>query len=165
MNLGARTARAGISHLPEIVVLITQKYMIFRQMLKPSLTSLLIEAGSILGTSFENRGVEQALVYLIHLCEQFPGPVNGFGLEIVSETPVPQHLEHSVMVGVVTHLFEVIVLSAHAKTLLTVRRSLVRGLRIPQEYIFELVHTSIGKHKCRVTFDHHRGRRHDSVPL
>ena len=115
-------------------------------MLKPSLTGFLIQGSSVFSASLEDCGIEQGLVYLIHLCEQFPGPVYGFRLKIIPEAPVSQHLEHSVMVGVVSHLLEVIVLTAHAKAFLTVRRSLIRGFGIPQEYIFELVHTSISKH-------------------
>ena len=41
-------------------------------------------------------------------------------LEVIAERPVSEHLEHSVVVGVVSHLFKVVVLTAYTQTLLRV---------------------------------------------
>ena len=118
VDLGARTARAGVSHLPEVVVLVSQHDMVFRHMLEPGLLSLHIHLGAVLRRTLEYGCVEQVLVYLVNFGQKFPRPVDGLGLEVVSEAPVAEHLEHRVVVGVVSHFFEVIVLSADTEALL-----------------------------------------------
>ena len=93
----------------------------------------------------------------------FPRPVDRFFFKVIAERPVAQHLEHGVMVGVESHLFEVVVLAADTQTFLRVGDATVFGGRISQDNIFELVHPRIGKHQCGVVFNHHRCRRHDLV--
>ena len=53
-----------------------------------------------------------------HVHKIFPGIIDGTFFEIVTKTPVAQHLEHGVMIGVMPHFFQVVVLSTHTKTFL-----------------------------------------------
>ena len=52
--------------------------------------------------------------------DQFPGPVDGFLLEVIAEGPVAEHLEERVVVGVEADVFEVVVLAAGADAFLGV---------------------------------------------
>ena len=60
------------------------------------------------------------------------------------------------MVRVVSNFLQVIVLSAHSETFLGVGRAMCLRRNIPEEYVFELVHTGIGEHKRRVVLHDHR---------
>src|SRR6185436_4080161 len=51
---------------------------------------------------------------------QLPGPLNRFFLEVISEAPVTQHLEKSVVIGVEPDVFEVVVLASGADAFLRV---------------------------------------------
>ena len=55
--------------------------------------------------------VEEIFRYTVFFCKQFPGPCYGFLFKIIAKRPVTQHLEHGVMIGVVPHLFQVVMLS------------------------------------------------------
>ncbi len=118
MNLAAGAAGTSVSHLPEIVVLVAEDNVVFGHMLEPGLLGFGVKRSAVFGATFKYGGVEDALVYLIYFGKELPGPVDGLGLEIVSETPVAEHLEHCVVVGVVTHFLEVVVLSADTQALL-----------------------------------------------
>ena len=61
------------------------------------------------------------------------------------------------VICVMTHFLKVIVLTANAKTLLGVRAATWLGLTGTEDYIFPLVHTSVGEHQRRVILDNHRG--------
>ena len=98
VDLAARSARAGVSHFPEIVVLVSEKHMVLRKIFKPGLPCLLVHFGAVFCTAFEYGGIQFRLVYPVHLGEELPRPADGFGLEIVPEAPVAEHLEHGMMV-------------------------------------------------------------------
>ena len=117
------------------------------------------------GIPLEYRGIETVRIQAEDVDEIFPGPVDGLLLEIVAEAPVPEHLEHSMVIGVVTHLFKIVVLSRHAQTLLAVGHAAVGGRMVSKDYILELVHSGVGKHQCRVILDDHRCGGHDRVSL
>ena len=132
---------------------------------EPGLARLLVHRRPVLLAALEHRRVQQAGIDFIDFRQELPGPVDGLVLEVVAETPVAQHLEHRVVVGVVSHLFEVVVLAAHSQTLLRIGRTRIRRRGIAQEDVLELVHAGVGEHQRRVILDHHRGRRHDGVSL
>src|SRR5690606_40128984 len=58
--------------------------------------------------------------------------------KVIAKTPVPEHLEHRMVIGIFTYFFQVIVLTANAQTLLSIRNSCSIGSFIPQEILFEL---------------------------
>lgn len=48
---------------------------------------------------------------LPHLCKQFPGPTDGFLLEIVPKGPVAKHLKEGVVVHILADIVKVVVLA------------------------------------------------------
>ena len=163
MDFRAGTTGTRVAHFPEVVVLVAVEDVVFREELFPVAGSFIVPFQSFLGASFEDRGIEVGRVDFQHVYQVFPCPADGLLLEIISERPVAQHLEHRMVVGVVSHFFQVVVLAAHAQTLLGVSHTFVLGGVVAKDYVFELVHSGIGKHQGRVIFDHHGSRRYDDV--
>ena len=165
VDLGAGAAGARLAHLPEIVVLVAQQDVVFGEVFAPGLLRFGVERGAVFRGALEHGGIEEVLVDLIDLGQELPGPVDGLGLEVVAEAPVAEHLEHRVVVGVVSDFFQVVVLAAHAQALLRVGGAQVRGLGVAQEDVLELVHAGVGEHQGGVVLDDHRRGRHDGVAL
>jgi len=67
------------------------------------------------------------------------------------------------MVRVVSHFFQIIVLSAHPETFLGVGHAPVRSRLITQEPILELVHPRIGKHEGGIVLYYHGCRGNYSM--
>ncbi len=66
----------------------------------------------------EDRDVELVLGEAEFLRDQFPGEVDGFGLEVVAEGEVAEHLEEGVMAAGVADVLQIVVLAAGADALL-----------------------------------------------
>ncbi len=156
VDLAARAARARVAHLPEVVVLVAEDDVVLRHQLHPGLSGLLVESRPVFGRTLEHGGVELRLVDLVDFRQEFPGPGDGLGLEIVAEAPVAEHLEHRVVPSIVAHGFEVVVLSADPEALLRIRRPFHLRHGVAQKYVLELVHSGVGEHQRRVVLDHHR---------
>ena len=122
MDFAGGAAGAGVSHFPEVVVLVAKEHVVCGKVLEPCGLGLGVQLGALLGAAFEHGGVELGGVNLVNFREEFPGPVDGLGLEVITEAPVAQHLEHGVVTAVVAHGLEVVVLAAHAEALLAVGR-------------------------------------------
>ncbi len=146
-------------------MLVAQQDMVRRHMTQPGGLRLGVQGGAVLGSALEYGGVELGLVDLVHLGEEFPGPVDGLGLEIVPEAPVAQHLEHRVVASVVAHRLQVVVFAAHAEALLAVGGAAELGSGVAQENILELVHPRVREHEGGVVLDDHRSTGHDGMPL
>ena len=155
MDLTAGTARAGITHLPEIVVLVTVKDMILGQELLPDGGSLVVALQTLLGATFKYGCVEVLGVQFEDIDQILPCPAYCLFLEIVTERPVAQHLEHGVVVGVMSYLLQVVVLTAYAQAFLRVCHTAALGGAVAQNDILELVHSGVGEHKGGVILDHH----------
>ena len=79
----------------------------------------LFVAGDILfGATFKHRHVEVGGIEVQHVDEVFPCVVDGAFLEVVAKAPVAEHFKHGVVVGVVPHLFQIVVFAAYAQTFL-----------------------------------------------
>src|SRR6516165_7598588 len=50
--------------------------------------------------------------------QQFPGPRNRLLFEIVTKTPVPEHLEERVVIGIKTDIVEIVVFTSRSDALL-----------------------------------------------
>ena len=118
VDFRARTAGTCIAHFPEVVMLVTVDDVVLRQELFPVGSSFIVAAQAFFGAAFEDGSVEVFGVDFQHVHQVFPGPGDGFLLEVVAERPVAQHLEHGVVIRVVSHFFQVVVLSADAQALL-----------------------------------------------
>ncbi len=165
MYLGARTAWTCVAHFPKVIVFVAVDDMARGQVLRPIACCLVVALKPFRGASLEHRCIQTVGVELQDTHEIFPCPSDGFLLEVVAKRPIPQHLEHGVVVCVMTNLFQVVVLAAYTETFLRVRHAFVFGRHIPQDDILKLVHARVGKHQCRVTFHHHGGRRNNVVLL
>ena len=130
--------------------------MISGHMLQPIAGSLVVTLQSFSLITFENGYIEILWVEFQHIYQVFPCHIDGTLLEIVTEAPVAKHLEHGVMVGVMTHFFQVVVLTANTETFLGVSPTTWFRIAGSQNNIFPLVHTSIGEHQGWVVFDDHR---------
>lgn len=99
---------------------------------------------------------------LVDLREKLPCPVDGFLLEVVRKGPVPHHLEERMVVGVLSNIIQIVVLSSSADALLAVGHALQRrkrstGVDGASEDWLELVHASVGKQQRGVIVRHHWG--------
>ena len=165
VNLRAGTARTCVAHFPEVVVAVTVDDMVSREVFLPVACCLIVALQTFGSVTLEHCGIEVLGIELEHIDEIFPRPVDSLFLEVVAKRPVSEHLKHGVVVGVETHLFQVVMLTAHAQALLRIGRSLKLRRNVSKNDVLELIHTCIGEHKCRVVLDDHRCRGHDSVSL
>ena len=160
MYLGTRTTRTCITHFPEVIVFVSVEDMIFWQELFPIGSGFIVTFQSFFGAAFEYGGVKVIRIYLQNIYQVFPCPVDCLFLKVVTERPVAQHLEHGMVVRIVSYFFQVIMLSANAQAFLRVRDSFIFCRVVTQNNIFELVHPRISKHQCRVIFNYHWSRGH-----
>ena len=94
---------------------------------------------------------------------QFPGEVDGVGLEVVAEGEVAQHLEEGVMAAGVADVLEVVVLAAGADAFLRAGGARVVALFQAQEDVLELVHARVGEQQRGVVGGHERRAADDAV--
>ena len=93
VDFGARTARAGFAHHPEIVFFVAVDDVDFgveaggAEFLRPKIPRFLVEFARIAFGFVRavNRGVEAVRREFPDLGDQFPGPVDGFLFEIIAE--------------------------------------------------------------------------------
>ena len=165
MYLRARPARPGVSHFPKIVVLVAVYYMVSRNVFCPILCCFVVASEAFFLRTFEHGYVQVARVKVQHIHEILPRIVYCAFLEIVAEAPVAEHFEHGVVVGIVSHLFKVVVLAAHAQALLRIGAAARFGVACAEYDVFPLVHAGVCEHKCGVVLYHHGGGRHYGVPF
>ncbi len=137
--------------------------MIGREVLEPEVASFMIRLESLRRIAFEPGGVETGGIDPEHVGQERPGPVDRFGLEVITERPVPQHFKEGVVIRVVSHVFEIIVLPTSSNALLRVDRSGVRPVALSEEDILELVHSGVGEQEGGVVVGNGRARRNDLV--
>ena len=125
VDLTTRTARTRIAHFPEVIMLVAVQNMVGRQMFCPDRSCLVIASKSLFRRTLKDRRIEVCGIDLEHIHDIFPREVNRLFLEIVAKRPVAQHLEHRVVIRVVSHFLQVIMLTAHTQTFLTVRHTRV----------------------------------------
>jgi hypothetical protein len=158
VDLGARPARAGVAHLPEVVLLVPEVDLRFGHADRfPVLGRLVVARNPRFRVALEDGDVQPRLVELPDVGEQFPRPRDRFLLEVIAETPVAEHLEEGVVVGVLADVVEVVVLAAGADALLRVGDPLVGRLSVPRKYglnwfIPALANSSVGS-SCGTTGD------------
>ena len=165
MNLAARAARAGLAHLPEVLLLAEGQDATGRQgrQFRPQLRGLDILGQTVLLVAHEDRRPELFGVDAPDLRQQLPRPRDRLGLEVVVERPVAEHLEERVVVGVPADFFQVVMLAADAEALLAVDRPAPFGGLEAQEDVLELVHAGVGEQQGLVPLRHDRRARHERV--
>ena len=165
-DLGARAARAGVAHHPEVVGRIARALVVadahdalgrHADLAVPDVVGLVV-----LGV---DRDPELLGRQLVDLGQQLPGESDRVLLEVVAEAEIAQHLEEGVVTRGVADVLEVVVLAAGADAFLRRGRPRVRPLVEAEEHVLELVHAGVGEQQRRVVARHHRARRHDGVAL
>ncbi len=149
----AGAARPGLAHHPEIVFLVAHDDMDFwveprpRKLLRPEIVGFLVKSRRVAGARLVNRGVEAVHRKFPNFRDEFPRPGDRLFFEIIAKTPIPQHLEESVVVGVQPDILEVIVLAARANAFLRVGGSgrAVGTFALAKEDRDKLIHARIGK--------------------
>ena len=147
MNLTRRPTRSLFTHFPKVVFFVTHQNTVFGNNILPNRKSFSVHAGFIAFVTLKNSYIKNILVYFIHLSEQFPSPRDGFLFEIISKTPIAQHLEKRMMVCVITHLFQVIVFARNAQTFLGIGNSFAWRLSISDKIFFKWCHSRVDKHQ------------------
>ena len=56
--------------------------------------------------------------------------MNGFFFEIIAKTPVPQHLKHSVVIGINPHFFQIVVFARNTQAFLGIGNAVAFGCGI-----------------------------------
>ena len=157
MYLATGAAGTLVAHLPEIVLLGAFEDTLLGNVLLPEAIGLGIHLKTFLLVAAKDGNIETVLVNLHHLGEELPAVGNSLTLEVVAKRPIAEHLEHSMVVGIVAHLFEVVVLATDTQALLRVTYSRVLCRTVAKEDVLELVHSGIGEHQRRVVLDYHWG--------
>ena len=155
----ARTAGAGIAHLPEIGLCAQAHDAVFRETgdLLPQRHGLVI----VLIDGDHELVLGQAPI----LGQQVPGQFDGAVLEIIAEGEIAQHLEEGVVTGGETDIVEIVVLATGTHAFLRRRRSRIGPLFHPGKDVLELHHAGIGEHQRRIVARHQRARRDGLVAI
>ena len=165
VDFGAGAAGAGVAHFPEVVVAVAVDDVVLGEELRPVAGGLVVAREALFGRALEHGDVEVLGINLEHFHQILVSPRDGLFLEIVAKTPVAQHLEHGVVVRVVSHLFQVVVLAGDAQALLRIGLPPALRLGVAQDNVLELVHAGIREHERRVVLDYHRRGGHDEMSV
>ena len=119
MDLAARTARTGLGHPPEVVVVAVVDVAPARHAIRRQADLIAPDRPGDLVIGVGRR--RQAVLGDAQVASQeVPGVVDRLALEIVAEAPVPEHLEERVVAGRPPDLLEVVVLAGHPQDPLVV---------------------------------------------
>src|SRR5439155_7471228 len=133
--------------------------------LLPEVERIIVRLQAVLLVASEDGGMQPRFVDAPFFRQQLPGPLDCFRLVIIAETPIAEHLEKRVMVGVLADVFEVVMLTAGADTLLAVHSSPVRTGAGAEKHVLELVHPGIREEERRVLERYHARGRHRRVAV
>ncbi|MNQ71228.1 hypothetical protein D3C85_858900 [compost metagenome] len=167
-DLGARAARTGIAHGPEVVGGIGRTLVVadadhplgrHADFLVPDLVGFVV-----VGVDGDPELVLRQFQPVV-AGEEFPGEVDGIALEVIAETEVAQHLEEGVVTRGVTDVLQVVVLAAGAHALLAGGRTGVGALFQAEEAVLELVHPGVGEQQRRVVARNQGTGSDTGVPL
>ena len=157
VDFGARAARAGFAHFPEIVLFAEPQDLVGRDVgLRPPPVVGLVVRGV-------HRGPQRGFGQLPHVGQQLPGPGDCLLFVVIAERPVPQHLEEGVVIGVAADFFEVVVLARHAQAFLRIDDARVARPFAPEKDVLERHHAGVGEQQRRVAARNQRGARHHVV--
>ena len=137
--------------------------MVGRDMLEPVACCLVITLEAFCVVALKDCDVKVGWVELEDIDKILPCHVYGSLLEIVAKGPVAEHLEHSMVVGVVSHFLKVVVLAADAQTLLRVGTAAWLRVACAENDVFPLVHSGVCEHQCGVVFDNHWRTWHNGM--
>ena len=158
-DLGARSARPGIPHAPEIVG---------RRDADDPVTAQPRDAPPQIGRLVV-LGIHRDQQLILRQPEiagqQRPGMLDRQRLEVVAEREIPQHLEERMVPRRVADIVQIVVLAARPHAFLRRRRPAIRPLLRPGEHVLELHHPAVGEQQRRVVPRHQRRGRHRGMPI
>ena len=146
VDLRAAAARAGVAHLPEVIVGSELENAIGRHEPAPDVVGLIVARNARF--AFEHRHHQAIRRQLPDLGQQRPGEFDRLGFEVVAKRKVAEHLEEGVMAQRRSDVVEVVVLAAHAHDLLRRRGARVVAPFAAEEDVLELVHAGIGEQQA-----------------
>ncbi len=158
-NFGARTARAGFTHRPEIVLF------------AHAVNAGIVKAGNAFPNFARfviilvNRHIEAVFRELQNLGDKFPSVLDGVLLEIIAKGEVAQHFKKSMVASRAPNRIKVVVLAAGAHAFLRRGRSGVGALFQPKEGVLKLHHACVYEEQGRVVVRHKRRACNSCVPL
>jgi hypothetical protein len=165
-DLGARTARSGVAHHPEIVRGIARALVV-------------ADADHTLGrhSNFPGPDVVCLVVFGIHRHpqfvlwqfinkgQQFPRKLDRIPLEVIAKAEVAQHLEESMVARGITDVLQIVVFAAGTHAFLRRGRTGIGTLVEAEEHILELIHARVGEQQRRIFVRHQRTGRYDGMSL
>ena len=157
-KLGAGTAGAGVTHLPEVVfVQARQPGGVDPDLVDPDVRRLVV--GDV------DRHPESFRWQPEHFGEELPTKTNGLALEVIAKAEVAKHFEKCVVASGVADIFQIVVLATGAHAALAAGRAHVGTGVDAEEGVLELVHTGIGKEQCGVVGRHQRTAGHTGMAV
>ena len=111
MNFRTRPTWSLLAHFPEIIFLVSVYYSAFVDMFFPKIVCILVSFQIFGSISFENRHIQIFFRNFINFGQKLPRPSNRFFFEIIPKRPVPQHLEHRMVIGITPYIVQIIMLS------------------------------------------------------
>jgi hypothetical protein len=159
VDLRARTARARVGHLPEIVLVAEAVDPRVGQSgdLPPEAAGLVV---LVVHADADARGGDPQPPLARH---ELPGEGDRVALEVVAEGEVPEHLEEGVVAVGVPHLLEVVVLAAGAHALLRRGGAAVVAVLEAEEGALELHHPRVREEEGGIVGRDERRGRHLAV--
>ena len=149
-DFGARPARAGWPHTPEIIICRNADDPVVGQASRffPNLGRFVV--------IMVNGDAQPVFVDAKLFGDQFPGKRNCIGFEIIAKAKVSEHLEKCMVARGVSHIIQIIMLTASAHTFLRRCRPLVIACFHPGKQVFKLHHPRIYEHQGRIILGHQR---------
>ena len=164
VNLAAWTTRAGLTHLPEIVLAPeAQDSLSRRAYFFPQALGVFIRRH--FGVALVDREPQPRRIEFQNIDEQLPGKLDRVFLEIIAKRKIAEHLEKCVVPRGLSNLVEVVVLATRPHALLRRRGAHVIAFLDAQKRVFKLIHSGVGKQQRRVVRRQERRRTHGRVPL
>ncbi len=165
-NFRARAAWTCVAHHPEVVGSVTSAFVVADTNDSFSRNADFLVPNVIGFIVFRVHG-DPKLFRRKHkvLCQQLPCVLNRIALEIITKAEIAEHFKESMVTGGIADVFQVIMFSACANTLLTGRRTFVGTLVKSKENILELVHTGIREEQSRIISGNNRAGGNNRMPL
>ena len=165
-NLGARAARAGVAHGPEVVGSVRRAFVVadtdhtFSR--NPDFPGPDVIGFIIAGV---DRDPEFVLGQVQDRGQESPGEGDRITLEVIAEAEVTQHFKEGVVTSGITDVFQVIMLAAGAYALLAADSAGVGALFLAQKAVLELVHPRVSEQQGWVVARNQRAGGYTGVAL
>ena len=161
-HLGVRAAGPGLPGRAPPVVLLRQVEYPFagKAAGSPNVRRFLILGRILIACEYRHGQLFLRYAQPLWRSQEFPAPADGIFLEIVSQRPVAQHLEESVVRGI-AHFVDVY----GADALLHIGEAGAAGMPLAQQIGYQRVHTRRGEKHCGIVLRNQGGRGYDGMAL